>query len=87
MRGKNEQKHRYSEKEVDFTGQCFFYKKCSVSIIFAISERICVILYQFFAFIAKRYFCSRMILLCNKNIYIESDFFFYRIENFNFISI
>lgn len=55
MRGKNEQKHRYSEKEVDFTGQCFFYKKCSVSIIFAINERICVILYQFFAFIAKRY--------------------------------
>lgn len=26
MRGKNEQKHRYSEKEVDFTGQCFFTK-------------------------------------------------------------
>lgn len=46
MRGKNEQKHGYSEKEVDFTGQCFFFffKKCSASIIFTVSEQICVVL-------------------------------------------
>lgn len=76
MREKNEQKHQYLEKEVDFTGQCFFFSKSAVMMIFAISDQICVVLYQFFAFIAKRYIFVPEWLFCFAIKIFAFDFFF-----------